>query len=239
MTENHPYLNPPCRPSTLDSFGNRRLILRALKQQLSRFEGDVLDVGCGHKPYRDLLLSPPSRATSYVGLDLPDNIYSPPDVVWDGTRIPLPSGTVSSVLATEVLEHCPNPQVVLDEMARAMKPGGFFFMTVPFLWPLHTVPHDEFRYTPFSLERMLIQAGFSGIQIRATGGWNAALGILLGLWIRRRPLTSRVHIVRRAIYSRLFLPIVWGLLKSDRPPERFEESTMIVGLSATATRANP
>jgi hypothetical protein len=71
----HPYLAPISRPSTLDSFGNRRLILAALRGRLPRFSGVVLDVGCGNKPYRSLLLSPASRASNYIGLDLPANPY--------------------------------------------------------------------------------------------------------------------------------------------------------------------
>jgi SAM-dependent methyltransferase len=228
------YLSPPCRPSTLDSFGNRRLLLRALKGSLANFRGRLLDVGCGHQPYRSLLLSPPSRATDYIGLDLPDNLYQLPDLAWDGHRIPLQNASVDSALLTEVLEHCPDPEAVLGEIARVLKPGGFMFLTVPFIWPLHTVPHDEFRYTPFALHRLLERAGFQNPVIEATGGRHAVLALTLGLWVRRRPLTSRLHVVTRAVLSILLWPVIWLLLKIDWRPQEFEESTMIVGLSARA-----
>lgn len=228
------YLSPVCRPSTLDSFGNRRLLLRALTAALPRFEGRLLDVGCGHKPYQRLLLSSPSRATHYIGIDLPDNLYGSPDLPWDGQKIPLGDASVDSVLLTEVLEHCPRPVEVLMEICRVLKPGGFLFLTVPFIWPIHTVPHDEYRYTPFALRRMLEQAGFPNSKIEATGGRHAVLALTLGLWVRRRALTSRVHVVTRAVLSFALWPVIWLLLKIDRRPERFEESTMIVGLSASA-----
>jgi len=230
------YLSPPCRPSTLDSFGNRRLLLRALTDALPNFRGRLLDVGCGHRPYRSLLLSPPSQATDYVGMDLPDNIYRPPDLSWDGRRIPLEDATVDSAVLTEVLEHCPNPDWVLRETARVLKPGGFMFLTVPFIWPIHTVPNDEFRYTPFALRRLLEQAGFQNPVIEATGGRHAVLAITLGLWVRRRALTSRVHLVTRTVLSILLWPVIWLLLRIDEPPREFEESAMIVGLSAKAFR---
>ena len=108
------------------------------------------------------------------------------------------------------------------------------FLTVPFIWPIHTVPHDEFRYTPFALRRLLDQAGFRNPIIEATGGRHAVLALTLGLWVRRRPLTSRVHVVTRAVLSSLTWPIIWLLLKMDTCPQEFEESTMIVGLSAKA-----
>lgn len=231
------YLSPPCRPSTLDSFGNRRLILAALRANLSRFSGLVLDVGCGHKPYKSLLLSPPSRASRYVGLDLASNLYGTPDLVWDGAKIPLGDAAVDSVLLTEVLEHCPRPGEVLKEIARVMRPGGFLFLTVPFIWPIHTVPHDEYRFTPFALRRLLDDAGFASAKIEATGGRHAVLALTLGLWVRRRAFTSRRHVVTRTVLSVVLWPIVWLLLRMDEPPAEFEESAMLVGLSAAAIKA--
>jgi SAM-dependent methyltransferase len=230
-------LCPPCRPSTLDSFGNRRLILAALRNNLPHFSGVVLDVGCGHKPYKSLLLSPPSRGSDYIGLDLPANPYGLPDLKWDGRKIPLSDATVDSVLLTEVLEHCTQPSEVLKEIARVLKPGGFLFITVPFIWPIHDVPHDEYRYTPFALRRLLDEAGFSNAEIDATGGRHAVLALTLGLWVRRRALTSRRHVVAKAVLSLLLWPVIWLLLKLDTPPTEFEESAMLVGLSAVAIKS--
>jgi SAM-dependent methyltransferase len=230
------YLSPPCRPSTLDSFGNRRLILAALKANLSSFSGTVLDVGCGHKPYKPLLLSPPSRVERYIGLDLPENLYDRPDVEWDGRSIPLPDASIDSCLFTEVLEHCPDGKAVLREIWRVLKSGGFLFLTAPFIWPIHTVPHDEYRYTPFALHRLLEETGFPAPKIEATGGRNAVLSIMLGLWVRRRPITSRQHLVSRKVLSLLLWPVIWVLFSCDRKPERFEESTLIVGLAAAVRK---
>jgi hypothetical protein len=63
------------------------------------------------------------------------------------------------------------------------------------------------------------------------------LAVTLGLWVRRRALTSRVHLVTRAVLSLLLWPIIWWLLKIDRPPAEFGESALIVGLSAAARKA--
>lgn len=59
------YLAPQCWPSTLDSYGNVRLLLGAVRRALGSFEGDVLDIGCGRMPYKTLILSQPSRAKRY------------------------------------------------------------------------------------------------------------------------------------------------------------------------------
>jgi SAM-dependent methyltransferase len=231
-----PYLEPVCRPSTIDSFGNRRLILEALKRELGSFCGVVLDVGCGHKPYRSLLLSPASRASDYIGVDLPGNPYSAPDLEWDGVTLPRADGSVDSVLLTEVLEHCPDPAHVLGEVYRVLRPGGFLFLTVPFIWPIHTVPNDEYRYTPFSLERLLAGADFVDPRIAATGGRDAVLGVVLGLWAGRMPTASRLERAIQRGLSIALWPLIGLLFRLDKRPETFSESALIVGLSATAVK---
>jgi SAM-dependent methyltransferase len=227
------YLAPKCRPSTLDNYANVRLLLGAVRRALCNFKGEVLDVGCGRMPYKSLILSEPSRATHCIGLDLPANDYGSPDLVWDGRTIPLPDSSVDGAILTEVLEHCPDAEVVLREVLRVLRPGGFLFLTVPFIWPIHDVPYDEFRYTPFSLRRILENVGFPNPSIEATGGRHATLAVILGLWVRRRPLTSRVHLVTKALLSVLLWPIVWLLMKIDERPEELTESTLFVGLSSS------
>lgn len=232
------YLAPRCRPSTLDSYVNVCLLLKAVQSALSNFKGEVLDVGCGRMPYKSLILSAQSRATHYIGLDLPTDNYDPPDLSWNGQTIPLPDRSVDSAMLTEVLEHCPDPKAVMKEVHRVLRPGGFLFLTVPFIWPIHNVPDDEFRYTPFSLRRILETAGFSDARIEATGGRHAVLAVILGLWVRRRPLTSRVHVATKAVLSVLLWPVIRLLLKMDERPEQLTESTLLVGLSVSVHKAS-
>ncbi len=151
------------------------------------------------------MLAAPSRVTQYIGLDFASGAD------------PLPGAGNADV---------GNP-------ARAQTGWGAFF-TVPFLWPLHDVPHDEYRFTPFALRRHLCNAGFDGIQISALGGWDASLAQMIGLWIRRRPMGKTT----RSILSRLAVPIVRYLVGRDRPPINFGRNTMLTGLGGTATKGN-
>jgi ubiquinone/menaquinone biosynthesis C-methylase UbiE len=217
---------------TLDGWLHRTAVRDAVVRELPRMEGTVLDVGCGTAPYRELVLSAPSRATRHIGLDMPSERYPLQELTWDGRTMPLPDSSVQQVLLTEVLEHCPDPAAVLAECLRVLTPGGRLLLTVPFLWPLHEVPYDEYRYTPFALERLLGTAGFAGVDVRALGGWDASLAQMLGLWVRRRPMSAR----KRALLSRALVPVVRQLVARDRKPDAFRESTMLTGLSATAVR---
>jgi SAM-dependent methyltransferase len=230
------YLNPECGPYFLDSYHARAAIVQAVRDVLPGLRGTVLDVGCGHMPYRPLLLSPPGNATQYLGMDLGVNLYqNQPDITWDGKSIPLPDESVDSALATEVLEHCPDPARVLAEIRRVLKPGGVLLVTVPFLWPLHDVPYDEYRYTPFALERLLREAGYEDICVTALGGWDASLAQMIGLWVRRRPMPE----LARRVLQRLALPLYRWLLAHDTKPVRWDKPGMITGLSACAKRPMP
>ena len=226
------FLNPRLRADWIDGYINRRAILGALTAVLPSFHGTVLDIGCGQKPYRSLIVASPSRANRYIVMDFPDSTYGAPDLGWDGTTIPLDDGSVECVMATEVLEHCIQPRQLLSEAKRVLKPGGFFFMTAPFLWPLHCVPHDQYRYTPFALEWLLKDAGFGQVVVRAGGGWDSSLAQMIGLWVSRRPMPTW----KRTLLSRLAVPAVRGLLRRDIVPDKFWESTMVNSLSATAVK---
>ncbi len=228
------FLNPRCVPSKLDTYCARASIRRALLAALPRLSGSLLDVGCGYMPYRSLLERPAGPVTRYVGLDLPANGYSQPDVEWDGKTIPLAGGAFDAALATEVFEHCPAPEVVMAEIARVLRVGGVLFLTVPFLWPLHCVPHDEYRYTPYSLERHLRRSGFGEVTLSALGGWDSSLAQMLGLWISRRPM--------RRSFKRLLsygaAPVIRWLSSRDRTPVDFGSCPMITGLSGLAVKVD-
>lgn len=227
------FIDPQLTSRNLDKYHVRRGIWLGLKGLQPTLYGTVLDVGSGRCPYKSMVLGPPSRATRYIGMDLeetrPGYASFTPDLLWNGRVIPLPQASVDAVLLTEVLEHCPNPSEILAELFRVLRPGGRAFVTVPFLWPLHDVPYDEYRYTPYALQRLLREAGFTLSEVHAHGGWDASLGQMIGLWVSRRPMNANA----RRVLRRLALPVCRRLFKSDTilPLDR---SSMITGMWAIA-----
>lgn len=234
MKAHQNHLNPSLTINTLDTYIVRSSILRALKQYLPLLEGKLLDVGCGHMPYKQMFLGPSCNVKEYIGLDLTQNKYQAPDISWDGERIPLSNGSVDCAIATEVFEHCEDIEMVMAEIFRVLKPSGVLFLSVPFLWNLHDIPNDEYRYTPFSLRRHLDNSGYVNIDISSLGGWDASLAQMLGLWVRRRLTNTYIQRGVRLVLSVIALPFVWSLYKFDHPPDIFASNTMVTGLCAVA-----
>lgn len=219
--------------NSIDRYYHRKSLLKSLTHFLPEFKGQFLDVGCGKMPYRQYILEN-SMVKEYTGLDIENAItYDEnikPDVEWDGEHMPFEDDSYDTVMATEVLEHCPDPGVTITEIHRVLKNDGLIFITVPFLWGLHEAPHDYYRYTPYALEHLLSKAGFHDIKVEALGGWHASMAQMLGLWVKRgfrqKPFNYLLYL--------LFYPFYCSLLKLDKPV--IEDNTMVTGLSVIARK---
>jgi SAM-dependent methyltransferase len=65
----------------------------------------------------------------------------------DGHQIPLRSGSVDGILIQAVLEHVLEPQRVVDEVHRVLRPGGLVYADTPFMQQVHEGPYDFTRFT--------------------------------------------------------------------------------------------
>lgn len=235
ITEYGEFLNPEMSIENMDKYLVRYSILNAIKNILPELKGVLLDIGCGEMPYKKLLTSFPSKVQKYIGMDIENKLYQQsvkPDLFWDGSKVPLDNGTIDCVVATEFFEHVPYPEKIMEEIGRVLKPEGVLFFTVPFIWSLHSIPNDEYRYTPFALERMLKKTGFTNINLKPLGGWDASLAQTIGLWARRKPMSDEE---RKKISESLF-PFYKNLIEADQIPDQFTEGQLITGLSGTAVK---
>ena len=231
------YTNIKIDKNYLELYTVRTAIFDFIRASLSKFNGVVLDLGCGIMPYREFITGT-KPAIKYVGIDFEKPAGAEyeivkPDLFWDGFTIPLEDNSVETVLATELFEHCANTDIILKEVFRVLKTGGNLIFTVPFIWNLHLVPYDEYRYTPFALKRLLANSGFVDIDLKALGLWDASLAQILGIWFKNRP--SRL----KNSFSFLFIWAIKLLLKKDKCFDKskiYNEGVMLTGVSGTATK---
>jgi SAM-dependent methyltransferase len=155
---------------SLASYGLYRAAAKLVSQHA---RGVVLDAGSGHAPYRELLRR---RGQQLLTIDIEDRSGDVTHIA-DIQHMPvIASGSIDTVICTEVLEHVPAPWDALKELERVLVPGGVLILTVPYLAPIHEAPNDFYRYTRFALERLLGDAGFRLEQLEEVGGAVAFLG---------------------------------------------------------------
>ena len=63
-------------------------------------------------------------------------------------------GEFDAVVSGQTMEHVEWPWVWLVEVARILKPGGYFCTIVPCMWREHRYPLDCYRYYPDGLRAL-------------------------------------------------------------------------------------
>src|SRR3989344_4812340 len=120
-------------------------------------KSSVVDIGGGlridkeknnrYDPERAWLASLAEKVDYKILDKVPD--YHP-DIVGDIHDLPFPDNSQDALICIAVLEHVEEPHKAVREMYRVLKPGGFCFIYVPFLYYYHAHKgyyKDFFRYT--------------------------------------------------------------------------------------------
>jgi len=142
------------------------------------FSGRLVDIGCGTKPYLDLVKP---YVNEHIGVDHEGSFHSKDNVDLVGTAyaIPSPDDAFDSALCTAVLEHLEEPEFALRECHRILKPGGVAIYSVPFIWHLHEEPRDFYRFSKYGLRYLFEKTGFEIVEIKALSGFWVTFGQLL------------------------------------------------------------
>jgi SAM-dependent methyltransferase len=141
------------------------------------------DVGCGDKPFAKFL---EGKVEKYIGVDIEDGFYdsSHIDLIGSAYEVPVSSETADAVISSQVIEHLNKPLDAIKEAHRILKPSGLFFLSFPFLYPMHAAPHDYMRYTDFYIIGVLKEIGFEVIDVKTIGGFWYCLGLYSGIYVQ-------------------------------------------------------
>ncbi len=201
----------------------RRYLRRAAQRLAPLARGVLLDIGGGERPYGELFAPYVQR---YVGLEYPpmcDNLV--PEIwgvlprvrhvvdVWgSGNALPFASDSADSVLLSEVIEHVPEPERVLRETHRVLRPGGRALVTVPFLAPLHQLPYDYYRFTEEGLRALFSRVGLQTESVEPRGNSAAATGCIVTQYLLRTLGARKANHDGSVTMSRWRAPFVLPLL---------------------------
>jgi SAM-dependent methyltransferase len=157
----------------------RRGLYKAISHIATDIRGEVLDFGCGSKPYEPLF----PNATRYVGVDLEQSGHnhqtSTIDFYYDGEHLPFADCCFDAIVSFEVFEHVFNLEEVLSEIRRVLKTGGNLLLSIPFVWGEHEIPYDFARYTTFGIAYILRKCGFEVVQVEKTTSSFLAIAQML------------------------------------------------------------
>jgi SAM-dependent methyltransferase len=190
------------------------------------FPAPLLDFGCGDGLFSDAVFGkqPGVFGCDIAAAELPSardsGVYRLGVQFADGHALPYRAGSFGSVYANSVVEHIPDPQNVLPELARVLRPAGLLALTVPsdqfrsLLHGVKTAPNKQaaeayaagvdrllahFHYHTADEWRVLFQtAGVQLTEVRYYVSPNAAAA-----WDR---MNSEFGIGRRSWFSVLASP---------------------------------
>jgi len=105
----------------------------------------ILNVGCKGPHRLDYQAMFPNQAV--VGLDEADGRGV--DIVCDvaGDCTVLRGEQFGVILCCSVLEHCIRPWRAASNLAHHLLPGGWLYVSVPWIWRYHSYPKDYWRFS--------------------------------------------------------------------------------------------
>lgn len=210
---------------------HNRLINNIIERDLrvaaaAHARGRMIDIGCGVKPYRQLMAP---WVDSHIGVDHADTLHTTAHVDLIGTayNIPVEDYSFDTALCTAVLEHLEEPEAGLRECFRVLRPGGAAIYIVPLFWHLHEEPRDFYRYTKHGLRYLFEKVGFEIVEIKPMSGFWVTWGQMLAYYVVRLnkgPL-RRLRIIDAAT---LAIQGVASLMERLDRPERWTWAYLVV-----------
>ncbi len=96
---------------------------RLLQKYTQMYRGTIYDLGAGESPYKDFFLQ---YVDQYIAVDWAGSFHNTKaDIAADLNQpLPIESEVADTVVSLSVMEHLCEPQTMLNEAYRILKPGG-------------------------------------------------------------------------------------------------------------------
>jgi ubiquinone/menaquinone biosynthesis C-methylase UbiE len=132
----------------------------------------VLDAGAGEAPYKCLFQHAIYESADFQKVN---KQYAKSTYVCDLKKIPVEDRRFDFIVFNQVMEHVPEPSIVLAELHRILKENGKLIYTGPLFYEEHEQPYDFYSIPNLDcVICLLLLASKSSVLI----GWKATLGHL-------------------------------------------------------------
>lgn len=135
----------------------------------------ILEIGCGGGQMREWFAQ---KGHQYIGVDISKTRvfewlqkFGGPDILCDAHSLPFQDNQLDLIYSAAVTEHLACPHLVVQEIARVLKPGGYYLGNVSFLEPWHD--NSFFHMSPLGAIELLTQAGFQIQYVWPEKGYSA------------------------------------------------------------------
>jgi 2-polyprenyl-3-methyl-5-hydroxy-6-metoxy-1,4-benzoquinol methylase len=221
-----------------------RMKFRSILSQVDRVK-TYLDVGCGDGRYLELMIANGLDRDHVFGVELDDSAVKAAGR--KGLQVTLsriedakhlPAGRLDLITMFHVIEHVARPDVVVRRLQELLSAGGSLVIETPNFdsfdarlgkrryWGGYHIPRHWHIFTPASMQRMLIDAGFTITKIRYQPG-HAFWLWTLHHWLKYRLKSPRLATLAHPLKSVPLLALVTAF-DMIRSKLGFKTSAMLV-----------
>lgn len=123
----------------------------------------------------------------------------------DADRLPFKDNSVDFFILDTILEHVPQPQKIIDEIRRCLKPAGEVICITTFIFPFHGYPAHYFNFTKNGLD--FIFRDFTSAKVAVNMGPTSALVNLVAEYFTVA-LAGKSHFLYTVCKGLFLIPIL-------------------------------
>lgn len=165
--------------------GEFYIISRQINNYISKIfnnENDlILDLGCGNKPSYHHYMKGKILCFDKIKTKMTH-------VIGDANLLPFKLNKFDKAISINSFYYFRNPFDVINNIHKILKKEGKLVLVMPFIYPIHDVPHDNYRFTEFGIKEIL-NGKFELEEIKSIGGIFNLPAVLFHSLIKGLPLT--------------------------------------------------
>ncbi len=188
----------------------------------------MLDIGCGDAVHQQVC---EHAGFEFIGLD-----YLAPEgqIRGDAQALPFADNSFEFALTIAVLHYIQNPFIMMQEVARVLKPGGKFIGTSAFLEPYRD---SYYHHTHMGTYNSLAYAGFDIEYVAPSTVWTVLFAqAQMGLFPRMPSFLAKSIVYPVHILHRLWWKVGYLLKHSESISEDFRRISTTGVFTFVATK---